>query len=285
MSADHHAFAASHAGTTPPGPRSGPGRSGLVVALVALVVGLLCIVLVAATAAQQAEASDDVRASLDRLDGEVASLSEEVDSLRADIASLQGDVAAIEDDAIDVAHVRAQALPSIVTVYCDGGQGTGFAYEVVPPADYATTIVTNEHVIEDCTYSDGARTITLETSDGDEFEGFVWGWDEDNDLATIQTAETLPRLGDARDASVGDPVVAVGSPQGLSNSVTLGIVSNVYSDAYQTDAAVNHGNSGGPLLDRAGGLLGVTTLALDREGLNIAVRTGQFCIEILHCPG
>lgn len=186
------------------------------------------------------------------------------------------------EDRMDVAAVYDRAVRSVLTVFCGDGQGTGFAYEATPRKGYKSIIVTNYHVIEQCTY-DGERDIRLMTSEGEELKGYVWNWDERNDLSLIYAKRDLPTLRDADEPKIGDPVIAVGSPQGLANSVTLGIVSNIYDDAVQTDAAINHGNSGGPLLDRFGGLLGVTTLGLDREGLNIAVHTRLFCEGILRC--
>jgi S1-C subfamily serine protease len=95
--------------------------------------------------------------------------------------------------------------------------------------------------------------------------------------------EELPPLFDARAGLVGDKVYAVGSPSGLQGTFTVGILSNVYPDAYQTDAAINPGNSGGPLLDSRGRVLGVNTWAIDGEGLNIAIRTELFCEAIFEC--
>jgi S1-C subfamily serine protease len=94
---------------------------------------------------------------------------------------------------------------------------------------------------------------------------------------------SLPVLLDGPEGLIGDQVVAVGSPLGFSGTITTGIISQIYEDAYQTDAAVNPGNSGGPLLDMRGRLLGVTTLGFGREGLNIAFRQALLCDKLILC--
>ena len=182
----------------------------------------------------------------------------------------------------NIAEIYDAALPSIVTVYCGGDLGSGFAYEVEPAAGFRTVIVTNEHVISSCTFDSGPR-VTVETHRGQTMSAKLWSWDVDNDLAIIMIREALPPLIDASPAAIGDPVLVIGTPQGLQGSVTSGIISQVYSNAYQTDAAMNRGNSGGPLLDRNGHVLGVNTLGLDREGLNIAFRVELLCDKVLTC--
>lgn len=184
----------------------------------------------------------------------------------------------------NIAEIYDAALPSIVTVYCgvDMGSGSGFAYQVQPAAGYRTAIVTNEHVISACTVSGGPQ-VTVQTHRGQTMSGTLWSWDAENDLAIIMVRGELPLLMAASPASIGDPVLVIGTPQGLQGSVTAGIISQVYTDAYQTDAAMNRGNSGGPLLDRNGRVLGVNTLGLGREGLNIAFRVELLCNKVLTC--
>ena len=184
----------------------------------------------------------------------------------------------------NIAEIYDEALPSVVTVYCgsDIASGSGFAYQVQPPSGYRTAIVTNEHVISACKVSGGPQ-VTVETHRGQTMSGTLWSWDVDNDLAIIMVRAEMRPLQAASPASIGDPVLVIGTPQGLQGSVTSGIISQVYSNAYQTDAAMNRGNSGGPLLDRNGHVLGVNTLGLDREGLNIAFRVELLCDKVLSC--
>jgi S1-C subfamily serine protease len=183
---------------------------------------------------------------------------------------------------LTVREIHEKVLPSVVTVECGDWQGTGFAYNVAPASGYKSVIVTNHHVIEDCTFTNGPE-VAIATSENSRPESQLWSWDEENDLALIMTTGSLPTVADAPEADIGDQVVAIGSPLGFSGTITTGIISQVYSDAYQTDAAINPGNSGGPLLDMQGRVLGVNTLGFGREGLNIAFRLDLLCETVLSC--
>ncbi len=133
--------------------------------------------------------------------------------------------------------------------------------------DPSGIVVTNAHVIS------GASRIFVTTSDGKEIEADVLGADADNDLAILKVqAKNLKaaRLGTTSDLMIGETVIALGNPFGLSNTVTVGIVSalhrtvpgeegRTYSDFIQTDAAINPGNSGGALVNILGDLIGINT--------------------------
>ena len=133
-------------------------------------------------------------------------------------------------------------------------------------------IVTNNHVVE------GATQITVTLSDRREFSAKVVGTDPKTDLAVVKIeAKNLPALkwAEYEKLQVGDLVLAVGSPFGLSSTVTLGIISalgrgNVgiadYEDFIQTDAAINPGNSGGALVNVSGELIGINTAIFSRTG-------------------
>ena len=133
-------------------------------------------------------------------------------------------------------------------------------------------IVTNNHVVE------GATEITVTLSDRREFSAKVVGTDPKTDLAVVKIeAKNLPSLkwAEYEKLQVGDLVLAVGSPFGLSSTVTLGIISalgrgNVgiadYEDFIQTDAAINPGNSGGALVNMNGELMGINTAIFSRTG-------------------
>jgi len=162
-----------------------------------------------------------------------------------------------------VAAVAAAVTPAVVNI--EAGQGTGSGF-IVRSDGY---IVTNNHVVE------GANDLTVNFSDGTSKSATLVGTDAGYDLAVIKVdGEGLPvvTLGDSDKVHVGDTAIAVGSPLGLSNTVTQGIVSALdrpvtagdqggssFISAIQTDAAVNPGNSGGPLLDGAGNVIGVNS--------------------------
>ncbi len=138
-------------------------------------------------------------------------------------------------------------------------------------------IVTNNHVI------DHATKITVKLDDGKELPATLVGRDVKNDLAVVKvTAEgKLPTMqwGDSDQARAGDPVMAIGDPFGVGTTVTSGIVSargrdlhnGPYDDFIQVDAAINHGNSGGPLVDVTGKVIGINTAIYSPNGGNVGV--------------
>jgi putative serine protease PepD len=165
-----------------------------------------------------------------------------------------------------LAGVAKQVLPSVVTVRVTGAIGSGF---VISPDGY---VITNDHVVEGA-----SGTMSVSFSDGSSASATVVGRDPESDIAVIKVAKknlTAVQLGDSDSIAVGDPVLAFGSPLALVNTVTSGIVSALdrtiqagdpggtvrYYAAIQTDAAVNQGNSGGPLVDAAGRVVGVNSV-------------------------
>ncbi len=145
------------------------------------------------------------------------------------------------------------------------GVGSGF----IVSAD--GVILTNAHVV------DGAQEVTVRLTDRREFTAKVVGTDRQTDVAVLRIdAHDLPtvKLGDARSARVGDWVLAIGSPFGLDNTVTSGIVSaksralpnETYVPFLQTDVAVNPGNSGGPLFNTAGEVIGINSQIFSQTG-------------------
>lgn len=144
--------------------------------------------------------------------------------------------------------------------------------------DASGVVVTNNHVI------DNADDITVTLHDGREFSATVRGRDRETDLAVLQIdggGERFPHVdfGDSDAARVGDWVIAIGNPFGLGGTVTVGIVSarnrdinaGQYDDFIQTDAAINRGNSGGPLFDLNGKVVGVNTAIYSQTGGSVGV--------------
>src|SRR2546429_484719 len=168
------------------------------------------------------------------------------------------------------------------------GVGSGF---IIDPKGY---ILTNYHVI------DGATRITIGMQNGERFRARVIGVDKDTDLAVlkIDSNHELPvmKFGDSNAAQVGDWVLAIGSPFGLDQTVTAGIISKKDRDTttssfqrfLQTDAAINRGNSGGPLVNMHGEAIGVNsqiaTLTGDYNGIGFALPSNEakfVCEQIL----
>ena len=169
-------------------------------------------------------------------------------------------------------------------------QGSGFVVEY----QNSTYIVTNYHVVN------GASNITVTFSDGNSYLASVKGTDQYRDLAVLSVSapasefHPLELLGTAAGVAVGETVYAVGSPFGLSGSMTAGIVSQTgrtitestsaqvtIPDVIQFSAAINPGNSGGPLLDASGEVVGITTAAVSNsEGLGFAIPAATVAREL-----
>jgi Do/DeqQ family serine protease len=160
------------------------------------------------------------------------------------------------------------------------GVGSGF---IVSPKGY---ILTNEHVVE------GSARIIVGLQSGEKYRGRIIGIDEETDVAVIKidAPRDLPTvtLGDSNAAQVGDWVLAIGSPFGLEQTVTAGIISkkeretryfNNFQRFLQTDAAINRGNSGGPLVNMRGEVIGINsqiaTSTGDYNGIGFALPSGE----------
>jgi serine protease Do len=143
-------------------------------------------------------------------------------------------------------------------------------------------VVTNNHVVTAGTRGAVVETITVTLNDRKEYKARLIGRDASSDLAVLKIDATgLPfvRLGDSNQARVGDWVVAIGSPFGLGGSVTAGIVSALHRSTsggafdrfIQTDASINRGNSGGPLFDLSGNVIGINSQILSPTGGNVGI--------------
>jgi putative serine protease PepD len=191
--------------------------------------------------------------------------------------------------------VAQEVLPSVVTIRVpvDGGTSLGSGFV----ASDQGHVITNDHVLAG---SSGAATVIFD--DGSVAQAQVVGTDLESDVAVLKVLNRndfhVAMMGDSDYVSVGDQVIAVGSPLALRGTVTAGIVSAVdrpiatgsfqggtrYYAAIQTDAAVNHGNSGGPLVNSSGQVVGINavikSLAVDEESAgNIGL---AFAIPINH---
>ncbi len=170
-----------------------------------------------------------------------------------------------------VAGIAQRVLPSVVSIatQTSSGSATGSGF-VIESSGY---ILTNNHVVEGAV---AGVPIVVTLNSGKTLDAQVVGTDAAYDLAVLKVAATnLPALqfGDSDKIQVGDPVIAVGSPLGLSGTVTSGIISaknravsaggssgeSSFINALQTDAAINPGNSGGPLVDQTGAVIGVNS--------------------------
>ena len=190
------------------------------------------------------------------------------------------------DESSAIIDVAAKAGPSVVRIFTTGidpnsatqeqqdGVGSGIIF------DANGWILTNRHVVA------GTTDLTAQLKDGTKYHATIYGIDTLTDLAIIKVDATgLPAatMGDSDGLKVGELVIAIGSPLGtFDNSVTSGIVSALGRDIttqggrirnlIQTDAAINHGNSGGPLLDATGAVIGVNTaIAENSTGIGFSI--------------
>ena len=191
--------------------------------------------------------------------------------------TVQGSQPVVAGD-LNAREIYDRAANSVVELAASSGalgsqssaQGSGFVF------DESGHIVTNQHVVA------GASSVSVSFWNGVERNATLVGTDPSTDLAVLSV--DAPRsllqplsLGDSSAIAVGDPVLAFGSPFGLEGTVTAGIVSALHremtapnnftiTDTIQTDAAINHGNSGGPLLDRRGRVIGVNAQIESESG-------------------
>jgi putative serine protease PepD len=179
----------------------------------------------------------------------------------------------IGSNAMNAKSVSALVTPSVVSIAVKAtsgsGTGSGSIYKTSSTSSY---IITNNHVIESAVTS---GSIRVEFADGSDIAATIVGRDRVYDIAVLLVKKgNLPviSIGDSSKVSVGDEVLAIGSPLGLANTVTQGIISALnrpvtagtadsvsYVNAIQTDAAINPGNSGGALVDSQGRIIGVNS--------------------------
>jgi putative serine protease PepD len=198
--------------------------------------------------------------------------------------------------AISLAAVAAAVKPSVVTVIVRGGGQEAEGSGIVLRSD--GVILTNNHVIA---AAPAAASITVQFSDGQTAAATVVGTDPATDLAVVKAQVVsglkAATLGSSSSLEVGDTVLAIGSPLGLEETVTQGIVSALHrtitvsgdnqtsetlDDAIQTDAAINPGNSGGPLINGAGQVVGITTANASVNGQSSGSIGVGFAIPIDH---
>jgi S1-C subfamily serine protease len=287
--------------------RSRRGRkSTLVLAVLALVAGLFAGVLLgySMTLSEINRLQDQISGLQEQISSmtlsEINRLQDQISGLREQISQLQlennaptpwdntlSDLYEMTKDSVVVVQGTVAQTTIFGTLY-EQVQGSGFVYSF----DGRMVIITNFHVV------DGAENITVTFSDGNAYAATVLGSDAYADLAVLSTEAPEEKLKPLQIVSsstlkVGDPVVAIGSPFGLAGSMSVGIISQLgrtirttsggYSIAniIQTTAPLNPGNSGGPLLNYRGQVVGITTaIVADSQGLGFAVPSNTILREI-----
>ncbi len=171
----------------------------------------------------------------------------------------------------DFSKIISQVMPAVVSVQTDKSIGSG---AIITNDGY---VITNQHVIE------GASIIVVKTFDGQKYNAQVIGQDAAIDIAVLKIEGSFNGLqfGNSDNANIGEKVIAVGSPLGLEFTVTEGIISSTnreYSGVqyFQIDVPVNPGNSGGPLVNKLGQIVGINSRKLSGgEGIGFSIKSNQ----------
>lgn len=176
--------------------------------------------------------------------------------------------ASVDDD---FSGVIEGAIESVVTIVTDISQGTGF---IIEEEGY---IVTNAHVM------DNAKSAGIYTYDGEMHQVWLIGKNSEMDICLLKIEGTYPALalGNSDEVQIGESVIAIGNPLGLQFSVTEGIISAIHREGanglkayFQTDAALNPGNSGGPLINKQGQAIGINNFKTQEgESLGFALES------------
>ena len=227
------------------------------------------------------ELRSTVRALKDRVVvGEVSQESLE-SSFHRDIEAMRATLAFSDRDKFDASLVIERIDDAVVTIVSGNSQGSGFG---LVSSGGKSWIATNYHVVESSIRT-GGPSVTVHHG-ASTWRGVVDSWDRFSDVALVKVDVPMTVLTSAYEAGhppeIGDSVVAYGTPLGLEGSATVGIVSAIRGGYIQTDAQINHGNSGGPLVNASGEVLGLTTLGYgDGSGVGFAVDIRVLCNELV----
>ncbi|MCW2925248.1 MAG: peptidase and chymotrypsin/Hap [Thermoleophilia bacterium] len=245
-----------------------------------LVLALAAIAALVAVLVQQRHEVRDLRAQAKSTQREVRGTKGDVQDVDRKVDEVGGDVDALT---IDVEKITSDVEGSVFVL--ERGRISGTGYAVAKDPDGGTLLATNAHVA-------GASKGAIRVIQGDrELDGTVVSSDATADVAMVHVDEDVDLLRAGDGVAVGDPVMAYGTPLGLADTVTQGVVSAVRSQFIQTDAQVNPGNSGGPLFDRAGHVVGTVTAeaALSEDstgtGLSIALPVSLWCDAVDELEG
>ena len=199
-----------------------------------------------------------LESTVEILDVKIGTIGQEFDLLKASAGE-------------DFSGIIENSIPSVVTVKTNIGQGTGF---IISGEGY---IVTNAHILT------GVKIVEIATYEQDSIDADFIGYNQDLDLALLKIdgRYTPLKLANSNNVQIGEKVIAIGNPLGLQFSVSEGIVSGIHRpglnqiEAYiQTDAALNPGNSGGPLINKQGEVIGINNFKIGGgENLGFALES------------
>lgn len=253
-------------------------RAVMVTALGVLVAGLGVVsVLAFMNATDAARRAEEVAARLPELEGSVAEQSLLLEQLRGRIERLARGLQA----RFDPAGIAERARPAVFLVETSVGQGSGFVVRASPGG---STLVTGFHVVRDAWVAGASVTVRQ----GDRtYRGSIVEISQAEDLALISVPARLPALAlSRRPPDVGEEVVVVGYPLGLEHTVATGVVSGTRDRYLQISAPVSPGDSGAPVLDASGKVVGVVVskfVDVYVEGISFAVPADTVCRTVLRC--
>jgi S1-C subfamily serine protease len=253
----------------------------IVLAAILLVVTIVQSVLIAG----MSDKVNDQAAAQQRSDAKLKEISDGLDGVEQRAKRLEDKTRGSLNSAV----IARQVLPSVFRVRAGNSLGTAFV--IGKPSAGEATLVTNYHVVADAVQA-GQQTVTLERASDPPLTARIDRTDQRRDLAVLVVTKTLAALTPTQGpVQPGDPVVVVGSPLGLTDSVTTGVVSALRDDVpglstsvIQFDAAINPGNSGGPVVNADGQVVGVAQAkASDADGIGLAIPVREVCTNLVQC--
>ncbi len=210
--------------------------------------------------------------------------AKKIDDLEQRSSALEKQAAA----SLDSQAVATAVLPSVFKV--EAGDFSGTAFVIQSDSD-SSTLLTNYHVVAEV-YEGGGRSVDL-VHDNERYTAKIIKADEDDDLALLQTSDKFPALAVAKaEVATGEPVVVVGAPLGLAQSVTTGVVSAIRDDVpggdgktyIQFSAPINPGNSGGPVVDAQKQVVGIASAVVNNsEAIGLAIPISVACKSLDVC--
>jgi S1-C subfamily serine protease len=196
----------------------------------------------------------------------------------------------------DLQELLSNVRKSTVTIECKNSQGSGWVIELDSPdpdtdpegyeidQEFPVEVITNDHVIEEC--HDSPRKVRA-TANGETYDAILYSYDKKNDLALVAIKQDVPALELSPKPEPGWWAVAVGTPYGLEGTVSLGNIMNLEGTDVIATTPLNSGNSGGPLINSKGQVIGTNSWVLAGDDYpqdwNVAVAHRALCKELVDC--
>jgi putative serine protease PepD len=250
--------------------------TAVVIALVLAAVAIVGVLSTRGSVAELRKSNAKQQQSIDKLSGQLTQAQKDLEALTTSLGQTQA-------GSIDTRAVAPKVLKSVFTIETSFSLGTAFA--VRRSANGGTILVTNYHVVRD-QWASGRHSVSLKQGSRT-ITGTIATVRPHEDLASVEVVANLPLLSlTTKVPPVGSPVLVVGSPLGLGGTVTTGVISALRTDALQISAPISPGNSGGPVVDANGRVVGIASTKIvssNAEGLGFAIPVREVCAVLLHC--